>query len=86
MALDALLSRLSSTRVTTILTFPEDDCSNGLSGKTVKAAASNYVEVHETVVLATLRACKNTTLLLGRRPEAVAPDGAVPVANSRQGV
>ena len=52
-ALDALLRQLSSTRVTTVLTFPEDDCSNGLSGKTVKAVGSKYFDVHETVVLGT---------------------------------
>ncbi len=49
-ALDDLLETLASRETKVILTFPDHDCSNGLSGKKVKQIASQYFSVTEKKV------------------------------------
>jgi adenine-specific DNA-methyltransferase len=49
-ALDDLLKTISKRRATAILTFPSHTCSNGLSGKIVKATAAKYFRVKQKIV------------------------------------
>ncbi len=49
-ALNDLLETLASRETKVILTFPDHDCSNGLSGKKVKQIASQYFTVTEKKV------------------------------------
>lgn len=49
-ALDGLLSTLASRGVPTILTFPKESTSNGLSGRTVQRTAEKYFAVKATTV------------------------------------
>lgn len=46
-ALDDLLSKVASKNTKAILTFPDHNCSNGLSGKIVREIASKYFIVEE---------------------------------------
>jgi adenine-specific DNA methylase len=48
-ALDSLLSILSKNGVKTIITFPKEKTSNGLSGPIVKRVAKKYFDVQEKV-------------------------------------
>jgi adenine-specific DNA methylase len=48
-ALERLLSILAERGVRTILTFPQEKTSNGLSGSTVENVAKNYFKVSKTV-------------------------------------
>lgn len=49
-ALDELLSIVSKKRAKAILTFPDHQCSNGLSGSRVKTIAKKYFEVKQRTV------------------------------------
>lgn len=49
-ALDELLQRVSSRGATAILTFPNHDCSNGMSGELVREVAQRYFFVEEQIV------------------------------------
>lgn len=49
-ALDDLLNTLSSRGARAILTFPDHECSNGLSGESVRDIATKHFRVHEKVV------------------------------------
>ncbi len=49
-ALEDLLYALSERNVTAILTFPAGDCSNGLSGRKVRALARTYFNVESRTV------------------------------------
>jgi adenine-specific DNA-methyltransferase len=49
-ALDHLLKTLSKRRARAIVTFPDHDCSNGLSGKLVRETAAKYFVVREQLV------------------------------------
>lgn len=49
-ALDSLLETIASKKARVILTFPDHDCSNGLSGKKVKDIARKYFAVKEKIV------------------------------------
>ena len=49
-ALTDLLETIASRRVRTILTFPLHNCSNGLSGKTVRRLASRYFHLKQKQV------------------------------------
>jgi adenine-specific DNA-methyltransferase len=49
-ALDRLLQKLSERGVRTILTFPQEETSNGLSGNTVEGVAKKYFKISKTVV------------------------------------
>ncbi|HTR47499.1 MAG TPA: DNA adenine methylase [Verrucomicrobiae bacterium] len=49
-ALDKLLATLSERRVRTIVTFPKEETSNGLSGPIVQGVAESYFDVTEKVV------------------------------------
>lgn len=49
-AMRNLLGRLAERRVRTILTFPEGEASNGLSGVSVEGIASEYFTISKTVV------------------------------------
>lgn len=49
-ALDRLLSKLAEKEVRTILTFPEEETSNGLSGSTVEKVAKKYFRSSKVVV------------------------------------
>lgn len=49
-ALDSLLGTLSSRGAKAILTFPDHECSNGLSGDSVREIASKYFSVREKLV------------------------------------
>jgi hypothetical protein len=46
-ALDELLGTIASRRSFGILTFPEHDCSNGLSGELVRNIALRYFHIYE---------------------------------------
>lgn len=52
-ALDELLGKISAQRARVILTFPDQDCSNGLSGKAVRAIAQRHFIVSERTVRST---------------------------------
>ena len=49
-ALDKLLQKISNKKASAIITFPANDCSNGLSGKTVKEIASKYFRVSHEII------------------------------------
>lgn len=49
-ALDKLLKKLSKSGAMVILTFPEGNCSNGLSGKIVKELANKWFDIKDQVV------------------------------------
>jgi adenine-specific DNA methylase len=49
-ALDDLLNTIASRGATVILTFPDHECSNGLSGEKVREIAYQHFEVEEKVV------------------------------------
>jgi hypothetical protein len=49
-ALEGLFSAISSRGAAAIVTFPEHECSNGLSGKTVTGIARKYFRVSRTAV------------------------------------
>lgn len=49
-ALDGLLKKIASRKATAILTYPEHECSNGLSGKIVKETATKYFSVRKKSV------------------------------------
>ena len=49
-ALDELLQRVSSRGATAILTFPNHDCSNGMSGELVREVAQRHFFVEEQIV------------------------------------
>ena len=49
-ALEQLLESISSHGARAILTFPDHECSNGLSGKAVREIAQRYFHVNETQV------------------------------------
>lgn len=49
-ALDDLLRNLASRDARTILTFPDHDCSNGLSGMKVRKIASKYFSIKEQTI------------------------------------
>lgn len=49
-ALDNLLSTLASRETRVILTFPDHECSNGLSGDKVKQIANKYFSVSEKII------------------------------------
>jgi hypothetical protein len=63
LALDELLERLSECQATAILTFPDHDCSNGLSGPSVIEIAAKHFKVDKRSVLSTF-----STLGGPRRP------------------
>jgi adenine-specific DNA-methyltransferase len=48
-ALDRLLQKLAERGVRTILTFPQEETSNGLSGNTVEGVAQRYFKISKTV-------------------------------------
>ncbi len=50
-ALQRLVESLAASGATVILTFPEDDCSNGLSGEAVLEIARACYETRETAVV-----------------------------------
>ncbi len=50
-ALDTLLQRIGARGAKVILTFPDHDCSNGLSGVSVKQIARQYFRVQEQAVV-----------------------------------
>jgi adenine-specific DNA-methyltransferase len=49
-ALDDLLETIAGQGARAILTFPDHDCSNGLSGELVREIASKYFDVYEKTV------------------------------------
>jgi hypothetical protein len=49
-ALDSLLETIAFRGANAILTFPDHNCSNGLSGKSVRKIASRHFRVHEQLV------------------------------------
>jgi adenine-specific DNA methylase len=49
-ALDDLLAKIAKRQSKAILTFPDHQCSNGLSGEMVREIASEYFHVQEKVV------------------------------------
>lgn len=49
-AFDQLLRRISEKKAKAIVTFPADDCSNGLSGKTVKEISKKYFKVTHEII------------------------------------
>jgi adenine-specific DNA methylase len=49
-ALDHLLKTVSSQKAKAVLTFPDHECSNGLSGDLVRKTAKNYFRIQEKVV------------------------------------
>ena len=49
-ALDNLVGTLSSSGATVVLTFPDEECSNGLSGDIVREVISAYYNSEETTV------------------------------------
>jgi hypothetical protein len=49
-ALDDLLSSVAQCGASLILTFPDHDCSNGLSGDSVRRIAGKHFRVREKVV------------------------------------
>jgi len=49
-ALDRLLSKLAENEVRTILTFPKEETSNGLSGLTVEKVAKKYFKSSKVIV------------------------------------
>jgi adenine-specific DNA methylase len=49
-ALDGLLKKIASKKATAILTYPDHECSNGLSGKIVKETAAKYFSVEKKSV------------------------------------
>lgn len=49
-ALDELLSTISSRGARAILTFPDHECSNGLSGESVREISNRYFRVKEKTV------------------------------------
>ncbi len=50
-ALDHLLKTISAKKAKAILTFPNHECSNGLSGDIVRRTSKKYFQVREKVVL-----------------------------------
>lgn len=49
-ALDELLKKIASKKAKAILTYPDHECSNGLSGKIVREAAEKYFSVEKKSV------------------------------------
>lgn len=49
-ALDDLLGKISSRGAWAILTFPDHECSNGLSGESVREISGRYFRVEEKIV------------------------------------
>ena len=49
-ALDGLLKTISSRGARAILTFPDHECSNGLSGESVRETSNEYFRVKEKIV------------------------------------
>ncbi len=49
-ALEDLLETIATRGACAILTFPDHDCSNGLSGESVREIAHRHFQVHETQV------------------------------------
>ncbi len=49
-ALSNLIETLSSSGATVILTFPDEECSNGLSGDTVREIVGTYYDAEESTV------------------------------------
>ena len=49
-ALDELLETVSSKGARVVLTFPDHECSNGLSGDIVRQTARKYFKVKEKVI------------------------------------
>ena len=49
-ALDELLQSIFSRGAKAILTFPNHDCSNGLSGEKVREVAQRYFSIEEQIV------------------------------------
>lgn len=49
-ALENLINKVAERRATVILTFPNKECSNGLSGKTVKEIAEKWFEIKEELI------------------------------------
>lgn len=49
-ALDDLLKTVASRGANAVLTFPNHDCSNGLSGKSVRKIAAKHFHVHRRLV------------------------------------
>jgi hypothetical protein len=50
-ALDGLLRKISANGARAILTFPEHDCSNGLSGEIVASTAEKYFKTETIPVI-----------------------------------
>ena len=50
-SLRRLIEALAASEATVILTFPEDECSNGLSGETVLGIARSCYETRQTAVV-----------------------------------
>ena len=51
-ALERLLSSLATSGATVILTFPEEECSNGLSGAIIREVVEDWYEIEQKMVAA----------------------------------
>lgn len=51
-ALERLVSSLSNSGATVILTFPEEECSNGLSGAIVREVVQNWFDIEQRMIAA----------------------------------
>lgn len=49
-AFDDILKKISKKKASAIVTFPADDCSNGLSGKIIKDISAKYFKVTHEIV------------------------------------
>lgn len=49
-ALDTLLKQIATKKASAIITFPASECSNGLSGESVKQIAKKYFKVKKEIV------------------------------------
>ncbi|MBK6728915.1 MAG: DNA adenine methylase [Xanthomonadales bacterium] len=71
-ALDKLLGRVAMKGASAILTFPDHNCSNGLSGDIVRSVARQHFEVREKVVSSKFSTLGGTSGLSARGSERAA--------------
>ncbi len=79
-AFDNLLCRLAEREVRTIVTFPANEASNGLSGKKVEDMASGYFHIQRSVVASRFSTLGGNTI---RRSARVAADELILVLRPR---
>jgi adenine-specific DNA-methyltransferase len=71
-AIDSLFKEISERGASAIVTFPEHDCSNGLSGERVLSAAKQYFRVEKKYVSSKLSSLGGTSGVSGKGKERAA--------------